>query len=124
MQFVNGYASGRKAADTAGKPMLVFFTAEWCHYCHQMKDTTLAHPDVVSLSDQFVCVLVDADQEPDVCRSFDVSGYPTVQFVSARGVPLNRVIGSRAPHLLLREMRAALQAIARRFDIPGEPTRR
>ena len=32
-----GYADGYRQARQEGRPMLVFFTASWCHFCHQME---------------------------------------------------------------------------------------
>ncbi len=93
--------------------MLLFFTAEWCHYCHQMANEAFTHPQVVGLSVNFVCVLIDADAEPDVCRQFQITGYPTIQFLSPRGVPLERVVGKQAGHQLMMAMQAALQNVAR-----------
>jgi hypothetical protein len=58
--------------------------------------------------------LIDAEQEPEVCRQFRVDGYPTVQFLSARGTQLNRMVGKRPGHQLMMAMQAALQNIARR----------
>ncbi len=112
--FVEGFTQGCEQARQQSKPMLVFFTAHWCHYCHAMAEDALSQESVVSRADQFVCVLVDADAEPEVCRQFRVRGYPTVQFLSPQGVPLNRVTGKQPAHLLVMEMQAALQAVARR----------
>lgn len=114
LQFVDGYSRGLELAQSAHKPMLVFFTAEWCHFCHQMADEAFTHPQVVALAQHFVCVLVDADAQPDVCRQFRVQAFPTVQFVSPRGVPLNRVVGKKPGNLLMMSMQAALQSVARR----------
>ncbi len=94
--------------------MLVFFTAEWCQFCHQMADEAFTHPQVVRLSEQFVCILVDADREPEVCRQFQVTGYPTIQFLSPRGVPLERIVGKKPGHQVMMAMQAALQNVARR----------
>ena len=40
------------------------------------------------LSQSFVCVLIDADAEPAVCRQFGVTGYPddSVSFAARRAV--------------------------------------
>jgi thiol:disulfide interchange protein len=114
IQFVDGYRQGYEQATREGKPMLLFFTASWCEYCHQMANEAFVQEQVVRLSQRFVCILVDADREPDVCRQFQVRGYPTIQFLSPWGTPLNRVVGKKPGHLVVVEMHAALQALARR----------
>lgn len=119
LQFVPGFEQGLQQAQREGKPMLLFFTAHWCSYCHQMASEAFTHDQVVSLSDRFVCVLIDADQQPEICREFRVRGYPTIQFLSPRGVPLNRVTGKKPGHQLVMEMQAALQAVARRTEWPS-----
>lgn len=111
--FINGFQPGLRLARQRQKPLLVFFTAEWCHYCHQLAGEAFVQDAVVEMSRQFVCVLVDADAEPEVCREFRVRGYPTIQFLSPRGVPLNRVTGKQPGHALVHEMQAALQVVAR-----------
>jgi thioredoxin-like negative regulator of GroEL len=111
--FIDGFDRGVEAAVQQGKPMLVFFTAEWCHYCHQMAAEAFADSNVATLSERFVCILVDADAEPRVCRRFRVKSFPTVQFLSSRRTPLNRLVGKRSTADLLRQMHAALQAVAR-----------
>ncbi len=123
IEFVAGYHRGYELALEQHKPMLVFFTAEWCTYCHQMEADAFTQEAVVNLSRQFVCVLVDADCEPDVCRDFRVKGYPTIQFLSPRGVPLNRVTGKQPGQQLVMQMQAALQAVARR-DRGGDSLQR
>jgi hypothetical protein len=61
-------------------------------------------------------VLIDADREPEICSYFRVRSYPTIQFVSARGHLLNRMIGKRPGRELSRQMHAALQSLARTPD--------
>lgn len=116
LKFVEGYQAGYQAALETGKPMLVFFTAEWCHFCHQMANEAFTHEQVVGLSERFVCILVDADAEPDICQQFHVQSFPTIQFLSPRGVPLNRVVGKKPGHQLVMAMQAALQNVARRSE--------
>ncbi len=116
LQFVVGYRQGYAESVRQSKPMLLYFTAKWCEYCRQMAEEAFTHPQVVSLSNQFVCVLIDADVEPEVCRQFQVTGYPTIQFLSPRGVPLERVVGKKPGHQVMMAMQAALQHVARRSD--------
>jgi thiol:disulfide interchange protein len=114
LPFVQGYEEGAAQAAAQSKPMLVFFTAEWCHFCHQMADEAFTDPQVVRLAEQFVCILVDADREPQVCRRFEVNGYPTIQFLSPSGVALERIVGKKPGHQVMMAMQAALQNVARR----------
>ena len=113
MPFIKGYERGLQQATATGKPMLVFFTAEWCQHCHRMSDDAFTNPQVVDLADRFVCILVDADNEPEVCKQFRIQAYPTVQFVSFRGVPLNRLVGGKPTDQVTTAMHAALQNVAR-----------
>lgn len=124
MQFVQGYRPGYERALREGKPMLIFFTAEWCHFCHQMQREAFASPQVGQLADRFVCILVDADAEQQVCTQFQVQRFPTIQFLSPRGVPLNRLEGKRPSEQVLLSMREALQATARRQELDPEAIRR
>jgi thiol-disulfide isomerase/thioredoxin len=116
LRFIAGYEAGYAAAAAQKKPMLLFFTASWCHYCHQLAADAFNDATVVNLSERFVCVLVDADREPQVCAYFRVRSYPTIQFVSARGQLLNRMVGKRPGRELSRQMHAALQTFARTSD--------
>jgi thiol:disulfide interchange protein len=114
LHFSEGYQQALSEAERENKPLLLFFTAEWCHYCHQMAGEAFTNPQVVSLSEKFVCVLVDADSAPEVCRAFHVSAFPTVQFVSPQGLVLNRIEGKRPGHQVMMAMQAALQTAALR----------
>lgn len=108
------FERGCQIAREQQKPLLVFFTAGWCRYCHQMENETFTQDAVVQLSRRFVCVLVDADAQPQLCRDFEVHGFPTVQFVSPSGVRLNRITGKQPARQFLAQMNAALHTIARR----------
>lgn len=114
--FTSDYLLASQAALRAERPLMLFFTAEWCQFCHQMADEAFTNPQVLSLSSRFVCVVIDADAEPGLCAQFRVTSFPTVQFVSPRGVPLQRVVGKQPGHQLMMAMQSALQSMARRSN--------
>ena len=123
LHFSEGYQKAMAEAERENKPLLLFFTAQWCHYCHQMAGEAFTNPQVVSLSEKFVCVLIDADSAPEVCREFHVSAFPTVQFVSPQGLALNRIEGKRPGHQVMMAMQAALQTSALRSQPSGSTMR-
>lgn len=112
VQFVADSKVGMELAAKQKTPCLLFFTAEWCTYCHQMEETAFADPKIKQLAARFVCVLVDADREPEVCRQYAVSGYPTVQFLAADGRRLHNLVGKQSSLQLASGMNAALQRLA------------
>ena len=61
---------------------------------------------------QFVCVLVDADAEPEVCRRLQVSGYPTVELISPAGASLGRMTGWQSAPGFVHSLEAALHRYA------------
>lgn len=123
LPFVQGFAAGLEQARAENRPMLVFFTAEWCGYCHQLADDAFCNPEVLALAQNFCCVLVDGDAEPATVSRFEVRGFPTIQFLSPSGVPLNRVTGKRPAAEIVQEMQAALHAVARRMEAPAQTLR-
>ena len=124
IRFLAGYTSGLEETQRTGKPMMLFFTASWCTYCHQMEAEAFTLPQAVELATRFTCVLIDADEEAAVCQMFDVRGFPTIQFVSPGGAPLNRIVGKQPGQQLVMEMHAALQSVARRGGHSMESVRR
>jgi len=112
LYFVREPVAGRYAAATHGLPCLLFFTAEWCTYCYQMEDAAFSDDAVSALAEGFVCILVDADREPQLCEHYGVSGFPTVQFIAADGRALHRLVGRQSAAELATGMRAASKRYA------------
>lgn len=89
---------GEKEALAAGnKPVLYFFTADWCPPCNVLKRTLFQDEDVIELVEkQFVPIaVVDREQEDGVNSPevealgfrFLVTGLPTLVVARARGGP-------------------------------------
>lgn len=124
LQFVADSQTGLAIARQQRLPCLLFFTAEWCTFCHQMEETTFVDPVVGNLAEQFVCVLIDADREAQVCQQFGVRGYPTILFLSADGRPLQKLVGRQPVTKLVAGMQAALERVAWLGDGKVEPKQR
>ena len=119
LYFVQDPAAGYRAAAENSMPCMLFFTAEWCTYCHHMEETAFTDNTVRLLADGFVCILVDADRQPALCRELGVSGFPTIQFIAADGRMLHRLVGRQSAASLATAMRTATN---RHAWLLGEPT--
>jgi thiol:disulfide interchange protein len=112
LYFVNDVQAGCRAAQQHGLPCLFFFTADWCTYCHRMADSAFSDAQVGLLGQNFVCVLVNADRDRELCAYFSVTGFPTVEFASPQGQSLHRLVGQQSASELAAGMRAALGRFA------------
>ncbi|QDU64932.1 Thioredoxin-1 [Planctomycetes bacterium Pan216] len=78
----------------SGKPVLMTFTASWCHYCHRMFDETFSNDRVARhINGCFVPLKVDVDANPSVARAIGVRSFPTTMVLTADQVVLRKLSG-------------------------------
>jgi uncharacterized protein YyaL (SSP411 family) len=98
-------------ASREGKPVLLSITAAWCRACHEMDRTTYADATVAALiHERFVPVRVDTDRRPDINERYNLGGWPTTAFLTARGTLITGgtfVPVERMPGVLLQVAEAA-----------------
>ena len=82
-------------AATEGKPILLYWGAEWCPPCHQLKVTIFRERRFIDRSRLFVPVYLDGDtaSAQKYGEQFRVLGYPTLILLSAEGEEITRVAG-------------------------------
>jgi thioredoxin-like negative regulator of GroEL len=85
---------------SSGKPILVYFTADWCPPCRTMKSTTWSDPQVRDALGSFVAVKVDVDQHPEIAQRYSVQSIPRVLILDGQ----QRAIGSQAGLITARQM--------------------
>jgi thiol-disulfide isomerase/thioredoxin len=82
-------------ATAEGKPVFLYWGAEWCPPCHELKATVFARPDFIEKTKLFVPVYLDGDT-PGAQKwgdAFRVSGYPTLVVLRSDRTELARIIG-------------------------------
>lgn len=68
------------------KELLLFFNLKDCKVCEAMLSSTFKNPEVVNrINKKFICVLINADEEPSLLWMSD-GIYPTVIFFSDKDV--------------------------------------
>jgi protein disulfide-isomerase len=68
-----------------GKLLLLYWGAEWCPPCHELKNNVFSHPEFSELANEFVAYYLDGDSEDAQYwgEKFEASGYPTVLLLKA-----------------------------------------
>lgn len=87
------------AAHAQTKPVFVYWGAQWCPPCNQVKATLFNRQDFIERSQAFVPVYVDGDSPgaQKLGARFHVSGYPTMLLFDPMGNEVTRLPGEVDP---------------------------
>ena len=99
-----------KSARASNKPVLLYWGAQWCPPCKQLKSAVFSRPDFIEKSKLFVAVYLDGDL-PDAQKwgdVFRVTGYPTVVVLKPDRTEITRVAGNMDLSLYARVLDDAL----------------
>lgn len=116
-----------REASQSGQPVLMQFTASWCSYCKRMEKSTWTDPALAErVSQDFVAVLVDADEHKDLLQDLEIKGLPTVLVVSPKLEVLHRISGFQTAeamqsHLDRAERQNATRAVQSRVARTAPP---
>ena len=113
-------------ADREGKPILYFFTADWCAPCHQLKATLFADAEKASqIAASFVPVVVEdrrvetGKNEPAVdaaIRRYGVRSLPTLVVTLPDGQELSQQNGYAGADRAWRWLQQQAEAAERKLD--------
>ena len=101
-----------RAAST-NKPIFLYWGAEWCPPCHELKATIFQRPEFIRQSRLFLPVYLDGDSERAQLygEKFGVFGYPTVIIFSPQGEEITRIPGGMDIQQYVDVMDMALNAL-------------
>jgi len=89
-----------------GKPVILYWGANWCPPCAQMKVSLFKNQEFIAETEKFVPVYLDGDSEGAQrwAERFAVSGYPTLIVLRSDGTEVTRInsatMAARLPALL------------------------
>ena len=87
--------SAFELAREENKPIFLYWGAEWCPPCHQIKATIFSKSEFIAKSKLFVPVYLDGDTEQaqKLGDRFGVRGYPTMIVFNSDGTEITRIPG-------------------------------
>lgn len=100
--------------------VLMEFTADWCVFCKKMEKNTFTNAKVAQrISDNFVAVRVDADQNKDLVKDLGIKGLPAILVVSPDLKVVDRISGFQTAEALIPKLDAITVAHASRIRPPA-----
>ncbi|GAA5174696.1 thioredoxin family protein [Niveibacterium umoris] len=113
MSWFNGGVDAAFAeAARTNKPVFLYWGAEWCPYCNQVKATLFNRADFAERAKQFIPVELDGDSADGqkLASRFKVSGYPTMILFRPDGTELTRLPGEVDPQHYLQVLALGMNA--------------
>ena len=96
-------------AKELGKPVILYWGANWCPPCAQMKASLFKNREFIAETEKFVPVYLDGDTEGAQrwAERFAIAGYPTLIVLRSDGTEVTRINSATMAAELLALLRAA-----------------
>lgn len=91
--FRKDFLAARTESQEKEIPLMYFFYAPWSTYSEKMLQDILYDPFLASQCQNFIPVMVEAQICPQLCDEFRVKEFPSILFVSPKGIILGRISG-------------------------------
>ena len=85
-----------RESEIYGKPVLLYLSTDWCHFCRKMEGETFADSEVgAKVSSDLIAVRLDGEKHRSIVRKFGVRGFPMSIVLDSRMKVLAEIRGYR-----------------------------
>jgi thiol:disulfide interchange protein len=85
------------------KEIILFFTAEWCSSCKQMKSNTLSKENVKKELKNYHYVVINTDNNRELTTQFKIQAIPTFIHLKSDGTQIGKtIVGNRSESEFLK----------------------
>lgn len=103
--WVTDLPNALTTASRQNKLVLVDFYTDWCGYCKKLDEETYPDPAVESaIKKDFIPVRINADADKVTAEKYNVTGYPTITILDAKGSKVSEIIGYLPPKEFLAKL--------------------
>ena len=106
VSWVADLNEGLRLAKETGKPVMLYFSADWCAPCVELKKHVFSDRKVAEASRRLVNIYVDVDRNHDAVADYRVRGIPAIFFLNPGGEIVGRYLGDRTPSSFVKQMNA------------------
>lgn len=104
IDWVKDYNNGIAQAAQTGKPIMLYFTADWCPPCKELKKNVFSRADVAEASRQLVNIYLDVDQDRATMESYRVRSIPIILFLDNSGEVVSTITGAGSAKTFIKHM--------------------
>ena len=103
------------------RPFFLLFSAEWCYWCHEFAERSLAREEVYTyLNEHFVNVFVDADIHTGAYARYRATGVPYIVFLRPNGTVHFKYTGTVYADQFADVLHDIRKTIEQGITIPGQ----
>ena len=110
ISWIHDYQNGIDEARQTDKSMMLFFSADWCPPCVEIKKRVFTDTGVIDASKSLVNIYIDVDQKRQIMRAHRVRGIPAILFLNPNGEKIGQLGGPRNAKNFVKHMKAAAKA--------------
>jgi len=110
--FEGDAAAAFAEAQALGRPLFLYWGAQWCPPCNRLKSTTFARADFAELAESFVALHIDGDAPgaQQLAAQYKLRSYPTLVVFKADGTEITRLPCELSGARFVRTLGLALRA--------------
>jgi thiol:disulfide interchange protein DsbD len=101
-----------KSIQSANKPTMIDFYADWCAQCKELDKNTYTDNEIIELSQKLNLIKIDLTKDnSEINEKYSIKGLPVVMFINSKGNELKelRVTGFLEPKEFSKKINILLE---------------